>query len=191
MRWALGIVMGLALAGAAQAATTVSFYSHGWGVGLNGFTYFPHAFVVIERDGAAAGDPPRTEAWGYTAASTTDLTVLMHPSRGLVEAPNETYRKHARLHFSLQIGDAQYQALEARIAWWGAATSPPYSLDHHDCMTFVGDLAQTLGLKTGERTGRDPGRYLEQIKRLNPERLLVNNITIIEAPKADDQRMKR
>jgi hypothetical protein len=169
-RLVLGLLLAFVLAGMAQAATTVSFYSHGWGVGLNGYTYFPHAFVVIRRDGAA-GEPPKVERWGYTAQSVYDIGALLHPAPGEVSAPNDTYRQHATLHFTVSITDDQYKALEDRIAWWGAPTSPLYHLDKHDCMTFVGDLAATIGLKTGERTGRDPAKYLEQIKRLNAERI--------------------
>ncbi|HEY1750786.1 MAG TPA: hypothetical protein VGG29_05960 [Caulobacteraceae bacterium] len=183
-RWLAALCLGLALslagAGAALADTTVSFYSHGWGVGTNGFLYFPHAFVVIRRtspDGAA-----KQEAYGYTAASTTDITVLMHPSRGVVEEPNGTYRKHATLHFTVTLTDAQYQALEARVAWWGAATSPLYNLDGHNCISFVADLASSIGLQVPDAGGRDPARFLEGVKRLNGERLMAAAGAPVTAP---------
>jgi hypothetical protein len=168
---ALGFGLWLLLAaGAAQAGTTVSFYSHGWGVGVNGFLYFPHAFVVIRR--ATTPDAaPQVESYGYTAASVYDPTVIMRPSRGVVEQPNETYRKHATLHFTVEISDDQYRALRERVSFWGASTSPLYNLNGHNCISFVADLATTIGLQIPDAGGRDPDRFLEGVKRLNAGRL--------------------
>lgn len=68
LRFLAAVGIALALAGAAQAKTTISFYSHGWGV-ASLFVYFPHAFVVIRRDqpdpaGSAPPPAPRDPAAG-------------------------------------------------------------------------------------------------------------------------------
>jgi hypothetical protein len=162
-------VFALALAGAAQAGITVAFYSHGWGVGPHGFVYFPHAFVVIERTGAD-GAAPTDESYGYTAVG-QDPSVLMHPTPGEVIPEDPAYLKKSTLHFTLQISEAQYQALKAKVAAWAGPSSPLYDLNGHNCITFVAELADALGLKTPPPTGRDPGKFLDAVRSLNADRL--------------------
>jgi hypothetical protein len=165
----LVLVVSLALAGAAHAAITVSFYSHGWGVGAHGFVYFPHAFILIERRGPD-GAPAPPESYGYTAAG-QDISVLMHPTPGEVIPEDPVYLKKSTLHFTLEITEAEYQALKATAAKWAAPGAPLYNLDGHNCITFVAELAANLGLKIPPPTGRDPGKFLDGVRQLNLDRL--------------------
>jgi hypothetical protein len=165
----LGAFLAFAVAAAAHAAITVAFYSHGWGMGPHGFIYFPHAFVVIERPGAA-GAAASEETYGYTAVG-QDPSVLMHPTPGQVIPEDPVYLKKSTLHFTVEASEAQYQALRAVVAAWAAAGSPLYDLNGHNCITFVAVLAQALGLTTPPPTGRDPGRFLEAVRQLNGGRL--------------------
>jgi hypothetical protein len=149
----------------------VSFYSHGWGLGPGGFMYFPHAFVVIEHS-TSADAAPTEEAYGFTAASTTDPTVLMRPSQGTVERPDPVYRQKAVLHFTVAASDDQYAALKQTIAAWGGPGAPLYDLSSHNCVGFVGAIAQSVGLKTPATVGEDPVKFIEAMRKLNPDRLV-------------------
>jgi hypothetical protein len=173
----------LVVAGAAHAGITVSFYSHGWGMG-HGLVYFPHAFVWIERTGGAPGDPPATESYGFTAIG-QDPSVLLHPTPGEVIPEDPVYLKRSTLHFSLEITEAQYAALKAKVAAWGGAGAPPYNLDGHNCITFVAELADALGLATPPPTGRDPGKFLEAVRQLNLARLASSAAAPPEVVAAD------
>jgi hypothetical protein len=168
-------VVGLAVlalsAGAARCETTVAFYSHGWGMGPNGMMYFPHAFVVIQH-ADKAGDPLKEEAWGYTAASTWDIGVFAHPAKGMVDQPDPTYRKKAVLHFTVEASDAQYAALHQVIDAWGGPDSPLYDLNRHNCVGFAAAMASALGLQIPDAIGRDPAKFLEAVRRLNPGRFV-------------------
>jgi hypothetical protein len=165
----LALVVSLALAGAAHAAITVSFYSHGWGTGAHGFIYFPHAFIMIERPGPD-GAPAPPESYGFTAVG-QDISVLMHPTPGQVIPEDPVYLTRSTLHFTLQITEGEYQALRATAAKWAAPGAPLYNLDGHNCITFVAELASALGLKIPPPTGRDPGKFLEGVRQLNAARL--------------------
>jgi len=167
-----GIVALLVSAAAARADTTVAFYSHGWGVAPSGMVYFPHAFVVITH-ADEPGDPPKQEAWGFTAADPNDITVFAHSAKGEVDQPNPTYRQRAVLHFEVSASDEQYAALHKVIEAWGGPGAPLYDLRSHNCVGFVADLASALDLKIPTWIGEDPAKFLEAVRRLNPGRLLA------------------
>jgi hypothetical protein len=133
--------------------------------------YFPHAFVVITH-ADKPGDPPKEEAWGYTAASTWDVSVFAHPAKGMVDQPDPTYRKKAVLHFTVEASDAQYAALQQVIRAWGGPESPLYDLNSHNCVGFAAAMANALGLQTPATIGRDPAKFLEGVRKLNPGRLV-------------------
>jgi hypothetical protein len=168
---AAGLVALMLTAGAARCETTVDFYSHGWGMGPNGLMYFPHAFVVIRRAGQP-GDAPKEEAWGYTAASTWDIGVFAHAAKGMVDQPDPVYRKKAVLHFSVEASDEEYAALRRVIDAWGGPDAPLYDLNSHNCVGFVAALASAVDLQIPTTIGRDPDRFLEGVRRLNPGRLM-------------------
>jgi hypothetical protein len=163
---AAGILAGLLVVLTAQAAPTAAFYSHGWGVGTDTFIYFPHAFVVLHGPAPQAPD----EAYGFTAVS-QGLVALVRPTRGMVDRPQPVYRGEAKLHFSVTLTDDESVALYKVIDAWGARDAPLYDLDKHNCVGFVAALAQAADLKTPEVIGRDPEKFLEAVKRLNPERV--------------------
>lgn len=192
LRFLAAVGIALALAGAAQAKTTISFYSHGWGV-ASLFVYFPHAFVVIRRDqpdpaGSAPPPAPRDPAagpgavpasYGFTAVS-QGPEALTGPTPGVVESADPDYMKRSTLHLTVEITDQEYEALLKRIAAWSGPGAPPYDLNRHNCVGFVADLASAIDLKTPTTIGRDPTRYLDQLARLNPDR----NLDAAPAPEA-------
>jgi hypothetical protein len=174
-RLAQAVLTGLAVllfsAGAARCDTTVSFYSHGFGLAPSGMLYVPHAFVVITHS-AGPGDPPKDEAYGYTAADPNDIGVFARPAKGEVNEPNPAYRQKAVLHFQVTASEEQYAALHKVIDGWGGPGAPLYNLKSHNCVGFVAELAGALGLQLPAAIGEDPTKFLEAVRRLNPGRLL-------------------
>jgi hypothetical protein len=168
-----GLCLSLLAADAAFGDAAVSFYSHGWGVRIDGYMYFPHAFVVIRRE--TAPDDARTlESYGFTAVS-QGPDALTGPTRGIVKPAADAYRREAALHFTVEATDAQYQALLAEVAAWGGPGAAPYDLRRHNCLGFVAALAKALDLKLPPTTGMDPAKFLEEVRRLNPGRLVEAN----------------
>lgn len=159
-----GLVASLILVGAAFADTTVSFYSHGWGVTGFGYVYFPHAFIVVRR--TTPGDAPQEESYGFTAVS-QGPDALVGPTKGEVVPANPAYVKQAVLHFTLTITDEQYQALRKVVDAWGGPDAPPYDLRHHNCVDFAAALTDALGLQRPTKPGQDPSKFLEEVKREN------------------------
>jgi hypothetical protein len=155
----------LALAAPAAAEVTVSFYSHAWGVS-GGDLYFPHAFIVAKGDlqGAAA---PVDQSFGFTAV-TVSPALLFSKVRGQVIDSARTYVPISRKHFSVEVSDDQYRALLSAIADWEAVAGDPYELKRRNCVTFVGELARTLGLEVGDDHVTDPAAFLDDLTRRNP-----------------------
>jgi hypothetical protein len=156
------LCLALVVCGVANAATTVSFFSHGWRLGQHGFIA-PHAFVLIRRTGQA-GEGPTREGFGFTSAG-QDPAPLMQPTPGDL--------KTSTLHFTVEATEAQYLALKVRVAAWAAPGAALHDLKGHNGVPFVAELASILGLATPPPTGRDPGKFLEGVRRLNPGRMTV------------------
>ena len=146
----------------ARAEITVAFYSHELG------SSFPHAFIVLKGT-PEAGGPPVDVNFGFTARSVTPA-VLMGPVSGKIEAANPAYVRHSDLKFAFAISDQQYGQLMALVEKWRSLPGRSYDLNHRNCIHFVGDAAQLLGLKVMFDTTliKRPRSFLENIIRLNP-----------------------
>jgi hypothetical protein len=164
-----GLVAALAFGASSAQAETISFFTHGWGMRGVGFIYFPHAFVVIERSAEEPGGPAR-ESYGFTAAN-PNAVMLTGRSAGEIISQDERYASLARLHFSLHITHAQYLAVEAAIETWRNSDGDRYDLDRRNCISFVAAIAQSLGLTTPDRAGRDPAAFMEAVRRANLVRI--------------------
>ena len=155
----------LALAGSsAQAAVTLTFYSRD----LSGNS-FPHAFVLVT--GATDADPGHRvdDNYGFTARSVTPA-ILMGPVTGEIIAVNAGYVRQSQPHLRIVLTDAQYAAVMATVARWRALPGRSYNLGHRNCVSFVGDVARTLGMKVEDTRGlmKKPRSYLDNLVRLNP-----------------------
>lgn len=144
----------------------VTFYAHGWGTAPNGNTYAPHAFIRIEGnpDGGAAVD----ETYGFTA---TNLMNAMAHKAGFVEAADPRYIGEAHPYFWLTITDAQYHALRTRIDYWKSPEGSLYSLWSRNCITFVADMAATLGLEPGNARGWNPVVFMADTVKRNRDKV--------------------
>ncbi len=146
----------------ARAQITVAFYSHELG------SSFPHAFIVLKGT-PLAGGPPVDVNFGFTARSVTPA-VLMGPVFGKIEAAKPAYVRHSDLKFAFKINDQQFGQLMALVEKWRTLPGKSYDLDNRNCIHFVGEAAQVLGLKVmfSKSLIKRPRSFLENVIRLNP-----------------------
>ena len=146
----------------ARAEIIVAFYSHEFG------RSFPHAFIVLKGT-PQAGGPPVDVNFGFTARSVTPA-VLMGPVSGKIEAANPAYVRHSDRKFAFAISDQQFGQLMALVEKWRNLPGKSYDLNHRNCIHFVGEAAQVLGLKVifDNKLIKRPRSFLENIIHLNP-----------------------
>jgi hypothetical protein len=146
----------------ARAQIVVSFYSHELGAS------FPHAFITIK--GKPTGGGAAIDAnYGFTAKSVTPA-ILMGSVYGVIESAKPGYIENSDRKFALTITDAQYASLMALIEKWRELPGKSYNLNSRNCIHFVGQAAQLLGLKVefDKKLLKRPRSFLENIVRLNP-----------------------
>ena len=152
----------------AEARVRVSFYSHPWGMARTGYLYFPHAFIVVEPDGPSVSLSSR-QSFGFTPIDTAIVMLTKH-GRGMIIPEDERYRGASVLHFSIEINDDQYMALERGIEAW-KANGDPYDLRTRNCISFVAQMARLVDLKVGDVHTLDPAAFLESVKQANLARI--------------------
>lgn len=150
---------------AARADVVVSFYSRELGVGFR--TDFPHAFVVV-RGQLADGSAIDTN-YGFTAKSVSPA-ILLGSVKGEMETLKPDYYLKSEKQFEVKISDAQYRGLLKLVEKWRALPGKSYNLDKRNCIHFVSEVAQVLGLKSDvpKKLVRKPRGFLHYVKSLNP-----------------------
>lgn len=145
----------------ARAEVTVSFFSHEFGKN------FPHAFIVMKGKLDTSGQLVDI-AYGFTAIKISP-GILLGSVKGAVQTPKPDYIAKSNRQFSVVVDDAGYAKLMARIAAWGDARQPSYNLNKRNCVHFVAELAQVLGLKTNAKSKyfKKPRGFLEEVRALN------------------------
>jgi len=167
-RFAIALAVALfAFAAPAEARVTVTFYSHDSGM-YGGDWVFPHAFILVNgtRD---AGGAPVTGNWGFTA-SNLSIGLLWHPVDGEVTTEQTPdYVSESVRHLSVSISDAQYDALMDVVNTWKTDPEPSYDIDNHNCVTFVRELAEAIGLSADDSSKniRDPMAFLSDLDTRN------------------------
>ncbi|WOE76130.1 hypothetical protein [Alterisphingorhabdus coralli] len=149
-------------ASAAQAAVTITFYSHDFG------SSFPHAFVVLKGTLDSTGDKVDIN-YGFTAVNVSP-NILFGSVKGKIETSKPKYVANSDAHFSMVLSDRQYYAVIAKMVEWRDWPQKSYNLNKHNCVHFVAEVAQTLGLKTNPKTNywKKPKSFLREVRRLNP-----------------------
>lgn len=147
--------------GQARADVLVTFYSHDFG------SSFPHAFFTVE------GTPTRGGAvdsnYGFTAKSVSPA-ILMGSVAGEVESVKPSYIASSDKRFALRVDDLRYDALMAVVAKWRAIPGKSYNLDKRNCVHFIGEAAQAVGLTVvfDKKLMKKPKSFLLNVERLNP-----------------------
>jgi hypothetical protein len=170
----------------AQAAVTITFYSHDFrmfGAGL--MMNFPHGFVALSGtpdDGA----PVPASTFGFSA---TDffINALWEPVEGSLDPSPlpASYMASADQHFSFALTDAQYHAVMAVVDKWKSWPQPSYDIDKHNCVTFVKELAIAAGLSVSDSPKfiRKPKEFLDDVTLRNGAFLGEHgNVIAVSAP---------
>ena len=150
----------------AQAAVTITFWSHELG------NSFPHAFITL-RGVPDAGGPPVDANYGFTAKSVTPA-LLFGSVPGEVEPAKPSYIAGSDAQFSVVLTDAQYAQALALIAAWDEKTGDGrYNLNNRNCVHFVKEAARIAGLTNLDRPKlmKKPRSYLQSIADGNAGRV--------------------
>ena len=164
----------LALASAATADVTLTFYSHHFGTYGLGVT-FPHAYVRLSGTTKADAKPVNAN-FGFTA-QTISPSIMWEPVEGYVISMPDDYMAMSQPHLSLPISDEQYRSVLALVDRWRKYSQPSYNLDSKNCVTFVKEIAMALRLPASNDAKfiRDPRGFLEdlQLRTSNTNRIVA------------------
>jgi hypothetical protein len=139
----------------------ITFYSHSWGEN------FPHAFVILEATNEYG--QTRSEAFGFTAKSLSPK-ILFGSVKGHVISPNARYIRQSDPHFTVSLTPSQRDAVYTVREKWSAGPASRYRLNRHNCVHFVGEIAQAAGLTINEDSEyfKKPAAFLNEVMALNP-----------------------
>lgn len=158
----LGLILALLLLPAPAAAQVViSFYSHDLGA------TFPHAFITL-RGKTSDGRVVDTN-YGFTAKALTPA-ILMGSVGGKVETSTPAYVASSDRQFSLPLDDRQYASVMSLVDKWRTMPGKSYNLNKRNCIHFVGEVAQAVGLKVvfDKSLLKKPKSFLHSLVALNP-----------------------
>lgn len=168
--------LALLVAFPAAAEVRVSFYSHAWNAQGDGM--YPHAFIRVTGQPAFA-TAPIDETYGFT---TRQQALVFLKARGHVESADAGYVSRSVPHFWVEITDDQYRSLRERIDTWSRPPGSDYNLNRRNCIHFVADLAQHLGLGAGDTKTLKPEVFLSEMTKLNETRVALGAAPPFEAP---------
>jgi len=153
----------LALASAASAEVTLTFYSHHFGTYGLGVT-FPHAYVRLSGTTKADAKPVNAN-YGFTA-QTISPSIMWEPVEGFVISMPDDYMAMSQPHLSLPISDEQYRSVIAIVDRWRKYPQPSYNLNSKNCVTFVREIAIALRLPASNDVKfiRSPREFLEDLQ---------------------------
>ena len=150
------------LAAPARAEVVVSFYSHDF------VDRFPHAFIVMKGRLDATGEAVDAN-YGFTAVSVSPA-ILFGSVKGKVESSKPDYIDKSDRQFDVTVDDATYGRVLAKVAEWRDREQPSYSLNKRNCVHFVMELAEVVGLQVNRKSKlfKKPKSFLIEVRGLNP-----------------------
>jgi hypothetical protein len=145
-----------------RAEVLATFYSHDFG------DHFPHTFVKLKGTVDKTGEAVDTN-YGFTAVNTTPA-ILWGSVNGKIEIKDAKYIEKSNAHFTLKLSDAQYDALLAHVEKWRNKPQKSYNLNKSNCVHFVMEAAELLGLKVNRKSKlfKKPKSFVLEIMALNP-----------------------
>jgi hypothetical protein len=165
-RLLLSLLALLAFAQPASARVEVSFQS------FNGSMFFgryPHTFVVFHGTLDDTGQKV-DENFGFTAKHVSPA-ILAGPVEGETYIEQPKWITNTNRHFTVTVDDTTYRKMRAEVDFWGHHPGKFYNLDHNNCISFVGKMAEMVGLKVDypKELMRKPRAWLNHISALNPQ----------------------
>jgi len=172
----VAVLLWMLTAVAAQAAVTVTFWSHELG------NSFPHAFFTL-RGVPDAGGRPVDVNYGFTAR-TLSPAILFGTVAGRLDIAKPFYMAGSDAQFSVILTDRQYADLLALVTAWGGRNGDGkggdsrYNLNRRNCVHFVQEAARLAGLTGLDHPGlmKRPRSYLKAVAAANPGRVVVLNL---------------
>jgi hypothetical protein len=150
----------------ASAKVEVEFHS------FNGSVFFgryPHTFVVFR---GKLDDTGQTidENFGFTAKRVTPA-ILGGPVEGEIYVEKPKWIAKTNTHFIVTVDDDTYRKMRAEVDFWDHHPGKFYDLDHNNCISFVGKMAEMAGLEVDfpHELLRKPRAWLNHIAALNPQ----------------------
>ena len=131
---------------------------------------FPHTFVVLHGTLEATGARVE-ENYGYSAKSVSPA-ILAGPVEHIVMTEKPKYvTTITNRHFTVPVSDATYWRIREEVAQWRDAPGKQYRLDEHNCIHFVGKIAELAGIRIDYPKAliRKPKAWLNHIAALNPQ----------------------
>ncbi len=168
LRIAIALFLTMACALPAQAAVTITFWSHELG------NSFPHAFFTLRGTVDATGAPVDAN-YGFTAKSVSPA-LLMGTVKGRLDISKPFYISTSDAQFSYVMTDAQYADILALVAGWDEKTGDAhYNLNQRNCVHFVQEAARRLGLVGLDHPDlmKKPRSYLKAVAQANADRVTV------------------
>ena len=163
-RLVLALLFLCVLPAQAFAAVEIAFFSRELG-GNN----FPHAFVALRGTVDSSGEAVDT-SFGFTARSVTPAILFGSVSgEVIVEGPQQIARSDRQ--FAVTLTEEQYQAVMAVVEGWRGRAQPSYNLNRRNCVHFVAELAEAVGLRVEyvNRLMKRPRSFLLHLRSLNPQ----------------------
>lgn len=161
----LFMVVALVVAAPAAADVKVTFHSREFGA------TFPHAFVSLKGTLDATGEAIDT-GYGFTA-KTISPAILMGSVGGQLQVESPAYIENSQRHFTITVDDEGYRAVMAVVDKWREAKQPSYNLNRANCVHFVGEMAQAVGLDVtfDPKLMKKPRSFLVSVKSANEARV--------------------
>lgn len=157
----LAALFGLLAPSPAPAEVEIAFYSKELS------DTFPHAFVVMRGRLDDTGEEV-DEALGFTA-KTISPAILLGSVAGHVIPEKTSYIAQGDRQFALVVSDAEYRAVQDVVERWRTRKQPSYNLNRRNCVHFVAEIAEALGLKVDYTLGlmKKPRSFLLSVRSAN------------------------
>src|SRR3546814_1178447 len=96
--------------------------------------------------------------------------ILFGEVKCYVQTKEAKYITSSDKQFSVTVDDATYGRLLDRVRAWQDAQQPSYDLGTRNCIHFVMELAEIVGLKVNHQSAffKKPKSFLLEVKELNP-----------------------
>ena len=149
---------------AAMAEVTIHFYSF---KGSPPFGRFPHAFYTVDGTRTDTGAVVSGN-FGF-AAKYGGMEALLGNAAHTMWSEDDAYIAESKLHFSMVIDDATFDAVTAETKAWETAPGKYYNLNKRNCVHFVGRIAEVVGLSVDypKKMMKKPEKYLNHLSQLN------------------------